>query len=108
MALDLPQPIAAYFGAVNARDIRGVIRCFAAGAVVKDEGQEYRGIEAIRGWIKAAIQKYDFAVEPTELVEAGGQSIVTGVLSGNFPGSPVSVRHRFTFEAEKVRRLEIG
>ena len=54
MAVELPQPIAVYFGAVNARDIPGVIRCFAVSAVVQDEGQEYRGIVAIRGWMTAA------------------------------------------------------
>ena len=42
------------------------------------------------------------------MVERDGQTIVTGLVSGNFPGSPVSLRHEFTLDHEKIIRLEIG
>ena len=96
MPTPLPQPLAAYFAAVNARDIECVVSGFAAEAVVRDEGEEHRGLDAIRDWMMAAIKKYDFAVEPTHFAEVDGRSVVTGTVSGSFPGGPVSVKHSFT------------
>jgi len=44
----LPQPIATYMQATNARDTDALLGCFTADAVVTDEGQEYHGEARIR------------------------------------------------------------
>jgi hypothetical protein len=44
----------------------------------------------------------------TDVAKAGGKTVVTGLVSGNFPGSPVRLRHEFTFDRRKIARLEIG
>lgn len=108
MSVTLPQPIAAYFAATNARDIPTMIAAFSEEAVVADEGKRHQGLDAIRSWMNEAITKYDFKVEPTDFIETEGKTVVTGVVSGNFPGSPVHLRHSFTFDGAKIVRLEIG
>ena len=108
MSTPLPKALANYFAATNAHDIEGMMAVFAEHAAVKDEGKEHRGLAAIREWMKEAITKYEFKVEPTEVVEVDGKIVVTGLVSGNFPGSPVSLPHRFTLDHQKITRLEIG
>jgi hypothetical protein len=104
----LPSTLARYFTATNSHDVDGMLVLFADGAVVKDEGREYRGAVAIREWMRAAIAKYSFKVEPMEVAELDDKTVVTGLVSGNFPGTPVSLRHEFTLEDEKIVHLEIG
>ena len=108
MSVTLPQPIASYFAATNARDVPAAIALFSEEAVVADEGKRHQGLDAIRSWMNETITKYDFKVEPTGFTEAEGKSVVTGVVSGNFPGSPVQLSHSFTFDGAKIVRLEIG
>jgi hypothetical protein len=44
----------------------------------------------------------------TDVAEADGKTVVTGLVSGTFPGSPVRLRFHFTIEGDKIARLEIG
>jgi hypothetical protein len=75
---------------------------------VKDEGHEHQGSAAIRDWIKETIRKYDFKVEPMACAEANGGTIVTVLVSGHFPGSPVTLSYRFRLDDHTITRLEIG
>jgi len=108
MTPKIPETLSRYFTAASAHDVEGMSALFAEGAVVRDEGREHRGLAAIRAWMQEAIEKYDYTVEPTAFAKREGKSIVTGLVSGNFPGSPVSLRHEFTLAGEKIARLEIG
>jgi len=108
MPTALPALLAKYFAATNRHDVRTMIALFSDTAVVKDEGREHRGIDAIRTWAEEAIRQYDFEVEPTDITEAAGKTVVTGTVSGTFPGSPVQLQHAFSFDQEKISRLEIG
>ena len=104
----IPEVLTRYFAAANAQDVEGMSALFAGDAVVRDEGREHRGLAAIRGWMEETIEKYDYTVEPTAFVEREGKSIVAGLVSGNFPGSPASIRHEFMLARGKIVRLEIG
>jgi hypothetical protein len=42
---------------------------FADGAVVRDEGQEWRGRAAIREWMEETIRKYQFNAAVTNVTE---------------------------------------
>lgn len=108
MSVTLPPAIAAYFAATNAHDVPAMIAAFSEDAVVEDEKEQHRGLEAIGVWMNETIKKYDFRVEPTHVEEGDGKTIVTGRVSGTFPGSPVSLRHSFTFAGAKIVRLRIG
>jgi ketosteroid isomerase-like protein len=105
MSMELPTAIAAYIAASNAHDAAAA--CFADDAVVWDEGRERQGNAAIRGWMEEVSEKYRPAVEVIDVAETDDKTIVTGRVSGNFPGSPVELRYAFTLAGEKIARLEI-
>jgi SnoaL-like domain len=104
--LTLPEPIAAYFDA-DKRDGEAVARCFTTRAIVKDEGQTYRGPAAIKQWKTEASAKYSYTSEPFAVEQKEGRYVVTSRLTGNFPGSPVDLRFVFRLEGGKIAFLEI-
>lgn len=106
MPITLPAPIAAYFAA-DRHDAAAVAACFRDDATVLDEGKTWIGREAIREWKVAASSKFSYTVEPFAVAEDKGRVIVTGHVSGDFPGSPVDLRHAFTLEGDLIAGLEI-
>ncbi len=104
--IDLPSPIAAYFAA-DTSDAHAVARCFSESAVVIDERREHRGRPAITRWKDEATAKYHYTSEPLAVDVSGAEVIVTARVSGDFPGSPVDLRYRFTLEGATIARLEI-
>ena len=106
MTLDLPEPIAAYFAA-DKEGAEAVARCVTDTAVVKDEGQTYRGQAAIRQWKADASAKYQYTCEPFACEPKDGMIVVTSRLTGNFPGSPVNLRFFFGLDGDKISSLEI-
>ena len=104
--IDLPAPVAAYFAA-DAADANGVARCFTEKAVVIDERREHQGRQAIARWKTEATAKYHYTSEPLTVdLSAAGVTVVARV-TGEFPGSPIELRYRFTLEGDKIARLEI-
>ncbi len=108
MAIALPPAIAGYFAADHEGDADAVSRCFTADALVRDEGDTHAGPEAIRAWKTASSAKYSYRAEPFAIVEDAGRTIVTARLTGDFPGSPLDLRYRFTLAGERIAELEIG
>ena len=106
MSIDLPEPIAEYFGADRV-SADAVVRCFTSNAVVKDEGHTYIGIEAISKWKTEASAKYRYTAVPLASEKQGGTTVVTSRLTGSFPGSPVTLRYFFRLERGKISFLEI-
>jgi hypothetical protein len=104
--LNLPEPITAYFAA-DRLDGEAVARCFAADAIVKDEGRIYGGLASIKQWKAAASAKYIYTSEPFALEQKDGVMVVTSRLTGNFPGSPTDLRFFFRLEHGKIASLEI-
>jgi len=105
--LDLPAPVAAYFAA-DTTGAEAVAQCFADGAVVIDERQEYRGRTAIARWKAEASAKFRYTVDQLAAHVSGDQTTVTGRVTGDFPGSPVDLQYHFTLEGDKIARLEIA
>lgn len=103
-----PRPVARYIAGANAQDIDAVTACFAENAVVRDEGQNRQGIAAIREWAGVVSKKYRPTVEVLHIAATDGRTVLTGRVSGNFPGSPVELRYVFTLAGEKIARLEIS
>ena len=50
MALNVPEPVAAYLAAEEAKDADALSRCFIEDGTVHDEGRDYRGRKSIRQW----------------------------------------------------------
>jgi len=107
MSSALPSPVAAYFAAEKAGDADALARCFTEDGVVRDEGGEFVGVTAIREWNAAARLKYHHMVEPLSVQESGGQTIVIGRVSGDFPNSPITLEHAFVLEGDKIATLVI-
>jgi hypothetical protein len=108
MSLQLPVPIERYIQIANSDTPEAVPECFAADAIVRDEGHTYEGVAAIKHWIAATKKKYGHTVTPLELAEHGGQSVLKARLTGSFPGSPITVHFNFVLADGKIRSLAIG
>ena len=105
--IDLPAPVAAYFAA-DRTGAEAVAQCFTDDAVVIDERLEHRGRAAIARWKAEASAKFRYATSPLAVQLSGDEATVTGRVTGDFPGSPVDLRYRFTLEGDRIARLEIA
>jgi hypothetical protein len=101
--IDLPAAIAAYFAA----DAGDVASCFSESAVVIDERREHQGRHAIARWKTEATAKYHYTSEPLAVDLSGADVTVIARVIGEFPGSPIELRYRFTLEGNEIARLEI-
>src|SRR6202140_2921161 len=107
MSTKLPEPLATYFAGHDDHDVDAMIGPFAERATVKDEGQERRGLPAIRKWMEESNAKYTVTVVVINVAETAANTTATGRVSGNFPGSPVELRFIFTLDEGKISPLEI-
>jgi hypothetical protein len=57
--------------------------------------------------VEEVSKKYRPTVEVIDIAETDDKTIVTGRVSGGFPGSPVELRYTFTLAGDKIARLEI-
>jgi SnoaL-like domain len=107
MAFDIPEPVAAYLAAAEAKDADVLSCCFTEGGTVHDEGQDYRGRDSIRQWKQGVFAKYRNAL-PTINVQAHGDDVTGSAgLAGEFHGSPVQLDHTFKLSNNKIASLEI-
>ena len=104
----LAGPVANFIAAANAQDVDAVAANFSEAAVVRDEGQSREGIAAIRQWATEVGKKSRPTVEVLEVAQTAGNTILTGRVSGNFPGSPIDLRYVFTLDRGRIERLEIA
>jgi ketosteroid isomerase-like protein len=107
MALDIPEPVAPYLAAAEAKDADALSRCFTEDGTVHDEGQDYRGRDSIRQWKQAADAKYRYVLQTTNVQAHGDDVTVRARLTGEFPGSPVELDHIFILSNNKIASLEI-
>ncbi|MDY0768597.1 MULTISPECIES: nuclear transport factor 2 family protein [Serratia] len=107
MSLSLPHAISIYFAISNGADTASVKHCFTTDAVVIDEGKTHQGYAAIEAWQRAAQAAFDYSVEPIEVLTEGYRVTVTSNVAGNFPGSPVVLKHTFGLVGDKINTLEI-
>lgn len=99
--------IAAYIEESNAHDIGALTARFQTDAVVVDEGLTHRGIEEIRRWIEKTHAEYHVTLEALDFAEEGDKTIVTCLVSGTFPGSPIRLDFHFTLNGDKIAALTI-
>ncbi|CAN5658153.1 nuclear transport factor 2 family protein [soil metagenome] len=103
----LPTAIANYFEASNAGDFDGIAAAFAEDGLVHDEGEDLRGFDAIKTWAQGSRAKYDFTSVPNGITVNGNDIVVTGDVSGTFPGSPIVLTYEFTMVGDKIAHLVI-
>lgn len=107
MMFNVPEPVAAYFAAEEAKDVDKLSPCFVEDGTVHDEGRDCRGREAIRQWKQDADEKYRYILMPLVAQTNGDEVMVRGRLTGGFAGSPVELNHIFKLKTNKIASLEI-
>jgi hypothetical protein len=108
MSMSLPGPISAYLKAKNEHDVDAMLAPFDEDATVKDEGQEHHGRSAVRSWLEDVTRKYRVTLDVKDVRDTNGTTVVSGLVSGNFPGSPVLLDYTFTLSGPTIARLEIA
>lgn len=108
MTVTVPDVIVRYYQLTGEPDIDAFVSCFTDDAIVADEDRTYEGPAAIRAWRERTVAEYDYDAIPEAVEEeAGGNFVVTTLVSGTFPGSPVRLRHRFTLRDRLIGALDI-
>jgi hypothetical protein len=104
--LTLPEPITKYFASEH--DPEALAKCFKADAILKDDGQTYKGVESIAAFLGAASVKYNATTEPFNIRDDDGYHVVRAKVTGNFPGSPANLTYRFGINRGLIDLLEIN
>lgn len=106
----LPPAVARYLddhADVDRRD--SVAELFAPDARVVDEGIEYQGRDAIRGWLNKAASEYTYTSTLLGQQSVGdGRWVVLSRLEGNFPGGVVDLRYRVAVAGDQIVDLVIA
>lgn len=107
MPTNLPPAIAAYLQAKKDYDTDALLRTLAQDVVIVDEGNEYRGSEAIRGWNDRASKEVEATYEVTDAATVGDRVVVAVLVSGKFPGSPATLYFYVALRDEKIAALTV-
>jgi hypothetical protein len=87
MSTSLPPVIAEYVAGVNAFDVDAIVATFAEDAYVNDARREISGAAAIRRWVEKEIIGDHVTMEPIEVVDHYGESIVRSRYDGTYDKS---------------------
>jgi hypothetical protein len=104
----MPDVIDAYIQTSNSRDADRFGSLFSQDAIVHDEGQEYRGVVAIKRRLASTVKKYAFTLTPIDFSIEKHETVLRVKMEGDFPGSPLTVRFRFVLREDKIARLDIS
>jgi ketosteroid isomerase-like protein len=108
MSAPLPDVVSRYFQFEAERDVDAILALFADDATVLDEGATRHGATEIREWQVGPASKYTYTTD-VKAGEALGPDryLVTGRLTGNFPGGTADLKWDFTIAQEHITRLVI-
>lgn len=81
---------------------------FAENAKVFDEGKEWVGKKEIKKWNEFTNRKYHTKMQPAAFKKVGKESILTILMSGTFPGSPLPAEFHFIIDGDKIVSLKIN
>jgi hypothetical protein len=94
--------------AANARlDVDGMLKPFAADAVLRDNGVVFRGHGELRRLFEDAVVAAKAIFTPDAMRDEDGQFVVEGPAHGDFRGSPIRFTYRFTLDHDAIKVLEI-
>ena len=103
----LPPSVTAYFASRPDDTADMLATVFTSDAFVVDEKKEHRGISAIRNWRIDTMKRTPFTARLLSVEERDGRVIVPTEVSASFPGSPVTLEHRFTLRGALIAEMEI-
>jgi ketosteroid isomerase-like protein len=103
----LPKPIADYVEANARLDVDGMLKPFAADALVLDNGSRHEGHTELRTLLEEAVVAAKAIFTPDTVRHEKGQVVVEGPAHGDFKGSPLRFTYRFSLENDVIKALEI-
>jgi SnoaL-like domain len=103
----LPQIVKRFLAAANRRDATLAAACFTPAATVSDEDRDYQGREAIHQWMDAAGRRYQPTFIPLQSFVSDDVVRVQMAVSGQFPGSPVTLDFELRVQQGKISALTI-
>jgi hypothetical protein len=83
-AISTTGPVAGFIDAVNAFDTDAVVAKFAEDAYITDASREFRGTDAIRGFVEKEIVGERVTMEVVEAFDHHGDTIVRAAYDGDF------------------------
>ena len=106
---EVPDVIRRYFVLDAEREIDSIIALFTDDATVIDEGETRHGTTAIRAWQTGPASQYTYTTDvlATDALTAH-RFVVTGRLTGNFPGGTVELKWDFTVAGDRISQLVIA
>jgi hypothetical protein len=97
-----------YFELDADRDIDAIVALFSADATVVDEGQTRHGVAEVRAWQIGPASKYTYTTQILDTVALEpDRYVVTGRLTGDFPGGSADLKWDFTVAGGRIARLVI-
>jgi hypothetical protein len=105
----VPDAIQRYFALDADREIDSIVALFTDAATVVDEGETREGTTAIRAWQTGPASQYTYTTDVlgTDVLSAD-RVVVTGRLTGNFPGGTAELKWDFTLVGDRISRLVIA
>lgn len=84
MSAPIPPIVAEYLAGVNAFDIDAIMATFAEDAYVNDARRQIRGAPAIRRWVEKEMVGDHVTIEPLEVIDHHGDTIVRSRYDGTY------------------------
>ena len=98
-----------YFALDAERDVEAIVALFDDDATVVDEGETRHGTTEIRAWQLGPASRYRYTTEILGTVAlTPDRYVVTGRLTGNFPGGTAELKWDFTVAAGRICGLVIA
>ena len=109
MSGEVPNVVSRYCDRDTDRDIDSIVSLFVDDATVIDEREEHHGTAEIRAWQTRVASKYTYTTEITKTEALGpDRYLVTGRLTGDFPGGVADLKWDFTIAGQQITRLVIA
>ncbi|WP_428680814.1 nuclear transport factor 2 family protein [Sphingopyxis sp.] len=103
----LPKPIADYIEANARLDVGGMLKPFAADAVLFDVGRRHQGHDELRTLFEDEVVAVKAIFTPEAVRHEQAKVVVEGLAHGEFKGSPIRFTYGFTLEDGAIKTLEI-
>ena len=109
MSGTVPDVVRRYFELDAARDVEAIIALFTEDATVIDEGETRHGTTEIRAWQVGPASTYTYTTEVFGGEAHGADGyLVSGRLTGNFPGGTADLKWAFAVAGDRIARLVIA
>lgn len=106
MNISLTPLLERFVTSMNAQDSAAFTHCFADSAIVQDEGHTHEGTAAINAWIEKAFTSYQPVLEVSNVQPTAGGTVLTGTVSGTFPGSPIVLHYHLSHDEHYITALK--